>query len=446
MREMHSSRSRFGGAFRQIACLIAVIAAQAASAEDPPPATAAPAPVATRIEKAVADGFEGAVLVVRDGQEVALRTSGFANRETRTSITPDTIFAIGSTPIDFTKVAVLKLIAAEKLRLSDTLGQRLPGVPEDKAGITVEHLLTGRSGLVDFIDLPSDRDPDHAFIDRGEALRRTFAAPLLFEPGKGNEHSHAAFGVLAAIVEVVSGTSYAEHLRSEVLGPAGMKDTGFFGEAVSPERLAIGYGIKSDGAVNAPPYWGKTSWLVMGSGGMTSTLRDMQRWFVALRRPAFVDQTLARRFLPVGSLLSGGDMYGFEILTAESERGLMIVMSNAIASRERRRAFNAFGEDLARMVLEAPGGAAPRFSLGIELEVGTGPEPRIAGLVPGGAAAASGLAVGDVIISVNGEALGDEPRRVLARLLETGAPLEFRVRRDGSERAVTVTPKPREGA
>ncbi len=62
-----------------------------------------------------------------------------------------------------------------------------------------------------------------------------------------------------------------------------MVDTGFYGDPVPAERLAVGYGPLSDGEINAPPYWGETSWLVMGSGGQVSTAGDTVRWLTAMR-------------------------------------------------------------------------------------------------------------------------------------------------------------------
>lgn len=394
------------------------------------------------VDSAVAEGFEGVVLLVRDGNEVVRRAVGMANREAKVATSYETVFAIGSTPIDFTKVAILKLVSSGKVALSDPVSKFFPSAPEDKRGITVEQLMTGRSGMQDFFDLPTDRDPDHSWIDREEALRRMFAQKLLFEPGAGSEHSHAAFVLLAAIVEVVSNDTYPAFLRREVLAPAGMRDTAFFGEPIPADRLAIGYGIKTDGATNAPPHWGTTSWLVMGSGGMTSTVGDMRRWFAALRSEAFVDQALASRFLPRGSLLAGGDMYGFEIMTAESGDSLMIVVSNAISSRDRRQSFQRLGERLGRAVLGEP--EPPRFAIGVEFEA---TEDRIVvrRVVPGGPAEAAGLKAGDAMLAANGVRLTPEPRAVLGPLLESGAPITFEIEREGERRTVIVTPAPPRG-
>src|SRR5262249_6077131 len=158
-----------------------------------------------RMKSEVERGFAGVVMVARDGKIVFNQAYGMANRDKKIPIKLDTIFAIGSTPIDFTKVGILLLAERGKLKLDDPLTKHFDNVPDDKRGITIRHLMTGRSGLQDFHDVPGDQDPDHSWIDRDEAVRRIFAQQLLFEPGKGRQHSHSAWGLLAVILEKASG-------------------------------------------------------------------------------------------------------------------------------------------------------------------------------------------------------------------------------------------------
>lgn len=62
--------------------------------------------------------------------------------------------------------------------------------------------------------------------------------------------------------------------------PLSMTKTGFSGDTFGfgADAFATGYGVSIVGAPNIPPNWGPTSWWVMGSGGMVSTLDDMVRF------------------------------------------------------------------------------------------------------------------------------------------------------------------------
>ncbi len=401
------------------------------------------APVATldnldaRMKWEAEQGFSGVVLVAREGKVAFHKAYGTANREKKIEMKPDTVFGIGSTPIDFTRAGILLLVDRGKLSLKDPITKYFANVPADKKTMTLEHLMTGRSGLPDFHDVESDRDKDHSWIDREEAVGRILGQKLLFEPGTKRAHSHSAFGLLAAVIEIASGRTYQEFTREHLFKPAGMTDTGFFGEKCPEERTAVGYGPRKDGAVNAPPFWGKTSWLVMGSGGQVSTALDMWKWAQAVRGGKILSKESTKIYAGFGEgMLIGGDMYGFEIMYAGNDQSFMVVISNA-GSPRRMPVLRKLGQDLTALVVERK---PPKFALGVMLDVQEGGRVRIDGLVPGGAAEKDGLKTGDVLLKAGGKPLGEEPMAVLAPLLQTGEPIEFEIERDGKKQTVTVKP------
>lgn len=306
------------------------------------------------MDQAAEQGFCGAVLVTRNGSIVLNEGYGFANREQQIENTPDTVFAIGSAPIDFTHAAILLLKDQGKLHLEDPITKFLTEVPEDKAAITIKHLMTGRSGFPDFHELPTDENPDHDWIDRDEAIRRIMNQKLLFKPGKGRRASHSAWGLLAAIIEIVSGDTYPEFTTKNLFEPAGMNDTGFFGDAVPVDRVAVGYGMASS-TPNSPPHWGKTSWLVMGSGGQVATLADMYRFEVAMRNGSILSAESTAAFLRTRTgVCQDGDQFGFEFIHSTNPEQLFMIISNTIATRADRRSFARLGRRLEELTKSAP--------------------------------------------------------------------------------------------
>jgi CubicO group peptidase (beta-lactamase class C family) len=410
----------------------------AAQGDEPPPVTWEK--LETRMEWEVNHGFAGVVLVARDGKVVLHKAYGLANRDKQIAMRPDTVLAIGSTPIDFTRAGILLLAERGKLKLSDGISQYFDNVPEAKRAITIQHLMTGRSGLQNFHDLPTDRDPNHSWIDRAEAIRRILDQKLLFSPGEKREHSHSAWGLLAAIIEIVSGQTYPDFVRENLFKPAGMSDTGFIGEKYPEERMAVGYGLRKDGEINAPPYWGKTSWLVMGSGGQVSTAMDMWRWMQAVEGGKLLAPESVKLYASPGQgMLVGGDIYGFEIMYAGNPRSFMVVMSN-VASPKSRPQLGRLGQALTALVTDRK---VARFSLGIQLEMVDDGKVKIANVMGGGAAERDGLRAGDLVISVAGKAIGDEPLAVLGPFLEKGDPIPFEIERAGKRLTVTVKPAPK---
>lgn len=278
--------------------------------------------LAATFDRLEAEGWSGVASVRLDGELVLERAFGVANEELGTRVSLDTVFGTGSRPIDYTRAAIELLEQRGRIDLDHTIDRYLDDVPVDKRSITIRHLMTGRSGLPDFFHTADDRDPDLAWVDRDEFVRRVLSATLLFPPGSDSRHSHGAFGLLAALVERVGGESYYAFIRRNFLDPAGMGRTGEYGEArgLRVADFAVGGGPSRVGVPNIPPNWGPTSWLVKGSGGMYSTLPDLKRFYDLIRSGTVLDERHARLFAGEFVQVDGSDR-GFELFHVHAPPG-----------------------------------------------------------------------------------------------------------------------------
>lgn len=293
----------------------------------PPPAYSWGA-LESQLEEAVADGFSGSVLAMRDGDTVVHRGFGVANGA-GDPVTIDTQFDIGSMPIDFTRAAVLLLVQRGLLDLDASIATYLPGVPSDKEGMLVSHLMTGESGLPNYHHISSDDDADLTYIDRDEAIRRILSQQLLFAPGTGDAHSHSAWTLLAAMVELQANTPYLDFLERHFFEPAEMKATGLYGpsERFSASNQAEGFGWSQPADPNIPLNWGPTSWLVMGGGGMVSTPSDLYRWHNFIRREGPLTAG-SKAMLPSAGVFMGDSDRGFLTVAAFSDDSIIIASTN----------------------------------------------------------------------------------------------------------------------
>ncbi|NJB86565.1 CubicO group peptidase (beta-lactamase class C family) [Lewinella marina] len=287
-------------------------------------------------------GMAGLLYVESDGKVLIEQPFGMANESLGVANDTSTIFAIGSRPIDFTVAAILLLDQRGELSLDDTLGVHLEGVPADKRDMTLSHLMTGQSGLPDFFHNDSDWDADLQWIGREEAVNRLLSQPLRFAPGTGRAHSHGAYGLLAAIVELVSGKSYMAFLKENFFIPAGMERTGEYGDRqdFSLEDFAVGGGPQFVGLPNIPPNWGPTSWLIKGSGGMYSTLGDLRRFYTLVRGDQVFDAEHSRRFRG-SSVEVDGSVRGFELFSVSEPPSaqLFLFLNRPGDPAERRKIF-----------------------------------------------------------------------------------------------------------
>jgi len=295
----------------------------------------APAPIvrgdmATRVDqyltRLVPYGFSGAVLVAKDGQIVLEKGYGFANRETKQPYTTDLVSCIGSVTKQFTAAAVLALEMDGKLSTGDPISKYLPGVPPDKAGITIHHLLTHTAGFSGDLG-GGDEEP----ITRDALVAKVLAAPLASKPGERFEYSNEGFSLAAAIVERVSGKGYETYLRERVLLPAGLKDTGYLEPAWPLTRLPIGYGPEGKP-------WGRVykngwlpdgpGWYLRGNGGIQSSLDDLYRWHLALETTKVLSAEALAKY-QTGHVASMGNeryAYGWGVVT--TRRGTKAVTHN----------------------------------------------------------------------------------------------------------------------
>jgi CubicO group peptidase (beta-lactamase class C family) len=89
-------------------------------------------------------GFNGQMLIAKNGTVVFEKTVGFADMRTKDSLSENTPMHIASVSKTFTGMAILDLMEAGILNLDDTLGKFFPGFPY--ADVTVKMLLSHRSG------------------------------------------------------------------------------------------------------------------------------------------------------------------------------------------------------------------------------------------------------------------------------------------------------------
>jgi len=296
-------------------------------------------------------GMAGLIYIRDEGEEIIDRPFGMANPDLNIPNKQSTIFGIGSRPIDFTVAGILLLNKQGKLSLSDPITKFFDKVPDDRQGMTIQHLMNGESGLPDFFETEGDWNPDLAWIDRETAVQRMLSIPLIFEPGTGQQHSHAAFVMLAAIIEHVSGQEYYSFIRTHFLDPAGMGRTGEYGESrgLYLEDFAVGGGPEKVGLPNIPPNWGKTSWLVKGSGGMYSTLADLRKFYEYVRSEEVFDEE-QRNYFQNLSVNVDGSMRGFELFSISdpnADTEVYLFINNLID----RRGFGSVTRAIERFIL-----------------------------------------------------------------------------------------------
>lgn len=242
-----------------------------------------------------ADLISGSILIARDGKIELAKGYGPANREHGIPCTPDTVYRLASMTKTFTAMAIMILQEREALSVEDTLDKYIPDYP-DGGRITLDHLLTHTSGVINYSALP-----DHYRVwtmphTIEEVIARFKNEPLRFEPGAKFEYSNSGYVLLTYVIEKVSGMSYESFLKEAIFEPLGMRHTGLDSHTEIIPNRATGHYNFGDGIVQAPYL---NTAFTSGAGGLYSTVGDLYKWDRALYTDALVSKdTLKRMFTP----------------------------------------------------------------------------------------------------------------------------------------------------
>ncbi len=270
------------------------------------------------------------VVVARRGQVVHSSTYGHRNVEAGLPVEADTIWRIYSMTKPITAVLALQLWEEGAFELNDPVHKYIPAFAHTKvwrAGsvttpvldpmvetMKLWQLFAHTSGLtygfmyhhpVDELyrragfewGMPKD-------VDLGGMCDILAGLPLLFQPGTEWNYS-MGLDVLGRVLEVVSGQSLDELLRTRLLEPLGMNETTWHVADAHHDRLARLYGahpatrqaialdMMGDAAKTPPQAF-------LGGGGLQSTAHDYQRF--------------------VQMLAHGGELDGVRILSPRTVR------------------------------------------------------------------------------------------------------------------------------
>lgn len=243
------------------------------------------------------------LLVIRDGKPVVHRAYGLADVDRAIPATPATNYRLASVTKQFTATAILRLAEEGKLSLDDRMRRWLPSLPASTDAITIRHLLTHTSGLIDYEDvMPPDTTEQLKDADVLRLLESQ--TETCFAPGTSYRYSNSGYALLALIVERASGVSFATYLRGRVFAPLGMNATVAHEEGVSTvSNRAYGHSLV-DGKWTRTDQ--STTSAVLGDGGIYSSIDDLAKWDAAL-----YDAFYASAFVPATATDDPKVAYGF---------------------------------------------------------------------------------------------------------------------------------------
>lgn len=178
----------------------------------------------------------GASIIIGREEERLHYVTGYAvsTAQKRLKVERDTLYDCASlTKVVVTLPLILMLIDRGELRLNDPVAEYIPDFAvHEKSAVTIQHLLTHTSGLVEFLNMFS-----HGW-SREEIIAHVCQQHLLYEPGTKMVYSDLGFIMLGVIIEKLYGCSLNVAAEEHLFKPLGMTDSVFCPPESLRDRIA----------------------------------------------------------------------------------------------------------------------------------------------------------------------------------------------------------------
>jgi CubicO group peptidase (beta-lactamase class C family) len=261
--------------------------------------------------------------VMQDGKVVLAKGYGVRDIASKTPVSPQTMFAVGSVTKQFTCTAMLQLVEQKKLSLDDPIAKWYPNLTRAKE-ITLRDLGGHLSGYrdyypLDFVDQEMAKDATPDAIINEYATR-----PLDFEPRSRYSYSNTGFILLGRVVEKTSGQSFGAYLQQHIFTPLKMTRTTFEPASVTGD-MAKGY----TSFALAPPIlavpeakgWASTA------GAIWSTPSDLLTWDQSILDHKLLTPA-SYAFMTTAQRLTDGRSSGYGCGEGVNDRGSAVVLSH----------------------------------------------------------------------------------------------------------------------
>jgi CubicO group peptidase (beta-lactamase class C family) len=241
------------------------------------------------LEEAPLSGFS--VAVAQGNRVVFAKGYGFADLAAGVPAEADTVYRIGSIGKTFVAAALVRLAEEGRLSLDDPVVQLVPDLVIDPR-ITVRHLLSHTSGLVNLFALPGFAESQGIGMTRQEVVEWIESQPLVAEPGERWDYNNTGYLLAGVVLDEVTGGEAADYIREHIIAPAGLDHT-FYCLSNSGPLKTRGYHVVGEGwdrvlrlgrppgFVPAPPV---NMPLISTAGTPCSTVSDLVTWLQQLRQ------------------------------------------------------------------------------------------------------------------------------------------------------------------
>jgi CubicO group peptidase (beta-lactamase class C family) len=282
--------------------------------------------------------FSGSVLIAKGDKIIYEKTFGTLDYAATQPLDSNSMFELGILSEEFTATAILLLKDEGKLKLTDFITKYFPELPY--SNITIKQLLTHTSGLPDYYEeVMKNKWGTEKYATNADVLKSLATAkiPLAAPPGIRFEQNRyfTDYVVLAALIEKVSGESYAGFLQRKIFTPLQLLHTKVLTslqlyEHKTPNHTESIYFneakqqfFPADSFSYMDQEYRHIANDIVGGKGISSTAHDLFVWSRALHNQKILSVASQREmFMPSALRDTGNKIYlGYGVLVGKNEIG-----------------------------------------------------------------------------------------------------------------------------
>lgn len=262
--------------------------------------------------------FNGAVLFAKKGKPLLAQGYGYSNAAKTKHLNKHSLFRLASLSKAFTAMGVLFLEDKGLLDVDDLVVKYIPEFPY--VDVKIRHLLNHTSGIPDnYMDLGAEQKGKLARITNKIAidLVNKAKAKAPNPPLETYRYNNTGYITAARLIEIVSGKTFENYMKSEVFEPIGMKHTRvwnllssevtFENKVNDLKRTNNGFEERSPSFIDG----------VAGDGAVFSSLKDFITWDSFLYHNTLIKPEILVQAFESPTFLNGkkgGYGFGWNIL------------------------------------------------------------------------------------------------------------------------------------
>jgi len=280
--------------------------------------------------------FNGNLLVARNEEVIYQGSFGFTYGSKQNElINSNTIFELASVSKQFTAYAALFAFKAARENIDYDIRTFIPNFPYEN--ISTRNLLNHTSGLSDYFPLLDKNWDKNKIACNNDVLDLIIKVnpKINFSPNEKWEYSNTGYVLLASLIEIVSGTSFAEFINKNIFKPLDMQNSFVYNRRLNPKEINnFAYGTVYNEVKNIYElpdnisHYNAVFYLdgIQGDGTVNYTISDLLKWNNEILNKSILDRDLVDIMLSNTQILNNEKVeYGMGwIINDDAELGKIV--------------------------------------------------------------------------------------------------------------------------